>query len=305
MAQLTAVHEAQLAEMRAAVEDEKQRARDETTLQLQGQHDAALVAEKASTSDKLYALEVNVGALEAVLSHDTRYKQVSHATHQLAAAVYTAKATPTPATVRPPTQERAHARRPPPPPPLPTPFLITRQHKPRGRGSHPAPYIPPPASPQLATLPKLASKIGDELLVEALAPLGDKGAPEKYAKAPTLLQLAKRFQTVAAAGRVAALVPEAAPGLWGYALATITSAMTLHAAENGQTDASLTFAAAEAALDRGDLRSAVSAVRHLEGPPKHAASGWLQAAEDRLYLDQLLTVATAASTVSTAALAPF
>ena len=141
--------------------------------------------------------------------------------------------------------------------------------------------------------------------MSALEPLSVKGTPEKLAKAPTHLQLAKRFETVAASGRVAALVPTAAPGMWGHALASLTSALTLRAAETGHTDASLTFTAAETALQRGDLRAAVSLVRQLDGPPAHAASGWLHAAEQRLYLDQLLTVATAASTVATAALAPF
>ena len=110
---------------------------------------------------------------------------------------------------------------------------------------------------------------------------------------------------MASAGRVAALVPAQAPGMWGHALAAFTSALTLQAAETGHSEASLTFATAEAALKRGDLRAAVGAVRALDGPPAAAASGWLAAAEQRLHLDQILTVATAASTVATAALAPF
>ena len=46
-------------------------------------------------------------------------------------------------------------------------------------------------------------------------------------------------------------------------------------------------------------------MRKLEGPPAATAKGWLAAAEDRLMLDQMLTVATAASTIATAGLAPF
>ena len=100
-------------------------------------------------------------------------------------------------------------------------------------------------------------------------------------------------------------MPEAAPGIWGHVLAAATSSLTLRAAEHGHTEASHTFFAAEAVLERGDLKEAVSAVRTLSGPPAAAAAGWLKVAEERMLLDQLLTVATAASTVSTAALAPF
>jgi hypothetical protein len=62
---------------------------------------------------------------------------------------------------------------------------------------------------------------------------------------------------------------------------------------------------AETALARGDLRRAVEAVRALHGPSRAAASGWLEAAEERLLLEQILTVATAESTIATAALAPY
>ena len=51
--------------------------------------------------------------------------------------------------------------------------------------------------------------------------------------------------------------------------------------------------------------SAVGVVRSLEGAPAAAASGWLRAAEERLLLEQVLTVATAESTIATVALAPF
>ena len=155
----------------------------------------------------------------------------------------------------------------------------------------------------LKTLPGLASRLGDDLLVEAFKPLTGSGAAH-YAKVPTVAQLTARFDDVAAAGRTAALVPEAAPGLWGHALAGITSLVTLRAAETGHTEASTSLATAEAALARGDLRHAVAAVKCLEGPSAWAASGWLRAAEERLLLEQMLTVATAEATISTAALAP-
>ena len=160
------------------------------------------------------------------------------------------------------------------------------------------------AASALRTLPTLAARLQDDLLVEAFRPLHGKGA-DRMAKVATLPQLTERFGTVATAGRTAALVPEAAPGLWGHALASFTSFITLRAAETGHTTTSTVFSNAEAALARGDLRHAVASVRKLDGPPAAAASGWLQAAEERLLLEQILTVATAESTISTAALAPF
>jgi len=255
LAELESAHQEALAEAASAMELAKVTIAEETAAKCHSEYEAALLAEHESQTGRLATLSVEVGALQAVLSHDTRYKEVSHATHQLTAALLTAKASPQPST--------------------------------------------------LATLPRLAAKIGDELLTEALSPLAAKGGAERYAKAPTHLQLAKRLETVAAAGRVAALVPENAPGLWGHALAAVTSSVTLHAAEEGHTTASLAFTKAEKAIERGDLKSAVVAMRTLSGPPAAAARGWLGAAEERLHLDQMLMVATAASTVATESLAPF
>ena len=94
--------------------------------------------------------------------------------------------------------------------------------------------------------------------------------------------------------------------MWGHALAGATSALTLRAAEtSGHTAASATISTAEALLKKGDLRGAVGAVRTLEGAPARAAKGWLQAAEERLMLQQMLSVATSEATIATAALAPF
>ena len=253
LAKVQEEHEVRLEDARLEMEAAKEAVAAQTAVQMREEHEAGVAAERFAFAAKFNDLEVEVGALTAVLTHDTKYKQISHATHQLSAALLSAKATPSVTT--------------------------------------------------LSTLPKLAARIGDDLLVEALAPLAVKGAAEQYAKAPTVLQLARRFRDVSSAGRVASLVPEASPGLWGHALAAITSSLTLRAAEDGQS--SITFSAAEQALERGDLRAAVSAVRSLEGPPAATARGWLRAAEERLLLDQLLTVATAASTVATASLAPF
>mmetsp|Transcript_36120 Transcript_36120/g.71813 ORF Transcript_36120/g.71813 Transcript_36120/m.71813 type:complete len:83 (+) Transcript_36120:567-815(+) len=81
--------------------------------------------------------------------------------------------------------------------------------------------------------------------------------------------------------------------------------LTLKAAETGHTETSVLFSVAEAAIARGDVRHAVAAVRSLSGAPAAAASGWLQAAEERLLLEQMLTLAMAEATLTTVALAPY
>ena len=68
----------------------------------------------------------------------------------------------------------------------------------------------------LSTLPALAESVSrTRLLVEALSPLADKAAADRYAKTPTFLELADALMTSHSAGRVAALVPENASGMWG------------------------------------------------------------------------------------------
>jgi hypothetical protein len=259
--------EARLAEEQAAFAAASAAAEEEAKASIAQAAEAAAATARAAAKheheetmrSKLGELTTEVGALAAVLKHDTRYKQVSHATHQLAALVQSIQA-----------------------------------------GLHAKPPVR-----ALQALPALADRLDDELLKEAFAPLRAKGGAQALATAPTLAELAARFKDVAAAGRVAALVPDAAPGLWGHALAAATSALTLRAAESGHTAASTALAVADGALLRGDLRGAVAAVRALEGAPARAASGWLEAAERRLLLQTMLTVATAESTIATAALAPF
>lgn len=307
-------HEEDIAQLQQmaeqAVEEAAKAAAAETEARMHAEAEAALAAEREAVAARLGSLGTDVDALSGVLSHDTAYKEASHKTHQLTAGVLTVRAA---------LAGKATA-----------------------------------AASALRTLPVLAQKLQDDMLIEAFRPLHGKGA-EKMAKVATLPQLAERFEVVAAAGRTAALVPEDAPGMWGHALAGFTSFITFRAAETGHTTTSSVFQTAEAspppastspasplhlplprpslrpsppsasallplpspllnfprplpsqaALARGDLRHAVVAVRKLDGAPAAAASGWLSAAEERLLLEQILTVATAESTISTAALAPF
>lgn len=158
-----------------------------------------------------------------------------------------------------------------------------------------------PARTALQVLPKLASKLNHQVLIEAVRPLTDKGSAEKLAKAPTISQLQNRLHDVAAAGRTAALVPSGS-GMWGHALAGVISAITFKGAEVAGSDAARIFDCAERAMTQGTLLEAVTEIRKLEGPPAAACRGWLDAAQERLLLDQMLTVVKAESSIAMAAL---
>ena len=72
-----------------------------------------------------------------------------------------------------------------------------------------------------------------------------------------------------------------------------TSSPSLHAQVVGDVEASLA---------RGDLAEAVRAARRLGPAQRQVAAGWCAAAEERLLLEQTLTVAKAQSAVALAAL---
>lgn len=261
-------------------------------------HESAIGAEREGSRAEIGALRAEVEALGAVLSHDTFYKRTSHATHALSATAFTA-----------------------------VEYLSKK-------GSASA------TADSLRTLNHLAVKLDDELLVRATSPFAGETATaphlldfmtpsslpltlplgnpnpssppplnhptgagaEKSAKVATLAELSTRFKQVGEAGRTAALVPEGS-GLWGFALATLASKLTLQAAEAGQTETSLTLSRAEACLEKGKLHDAVTEVRSLTGHPAVACAGWVRAAEERLHLELSLTVSTAEAAIAAAALA--
>jgi len=153
----------------------------------------------------------------------------------------------------------------------------------------------------LRSLGATAALVQDELMERAVAPFASKQGSEHYAKVPTLAQLTTRFADVATASRTAALVPPGS-GLWGQALAFVANSLTLTSAEVGQTPASQVISRAEAELQAGSLVRAVEAVRTLRGHPAAAAKGWLRVAEERLLLQQALSVANAEAAIASAAL---
>ena len=58
-----------------------------TEARLHVEFEDTLATERAAVGCKLSDMTLHLEALQAVLSHDTHYKQTSHATHQLSAAV--------------------------------------------------------------------------------------------------------------------------------------------------------------------------------------------------------------------------
>jgi len=148
-------------------------------------------------------------------------------------------------------------------------------------------------------LPAIAKKLDDPLLNEVFA----AAQLEKTTKpVPTLAQLTTRFEDVAAAGRRAALVPEGS-GLWGYALASVVSAVSLKtSSEVVGGDAAVVFSNAEGMLAQGALLPAVTELKKLKGPPAATCAGWMQAAEERLLLEQTLRVAKAQASLGMSAM---
>ena len=162
-----------------------------------------------------------------------------------------------------------------------------------------------PAGTHAAALPKLAAQMDDSLLAELASAL------EGPLSRPVLSfpQLHARFERVAASGRVAALVPPGS-GMWGQALASFVSSVTLPVSlsavlpsDGAKDGASRVFVHAAEHLEQGSLAGAVKELRMLRGPPAAVCADWLAAAEQRLLVEQGLAAAKAETSVAMAALA--
>jgi len=160
-----------------------------------------------------------------------------------------------------------------------------------------------PLRAQCDALPRLAERLDNPLLAEVATAL----KPLAATKVSTLPQLQERFATAAAAGHVAALVPEGS-GMWGHALAKVVASITIAAprdvlpSEAARSEASLILGTAASYLHEGSLTNAVREVRRLRGPPAAVCSGWLEAAEQRLLFEQALSAAKAEASITMAAL---
>uniref|UniRef100_A0A7S4B6J3 Mitofilin n=1 Tax=Chrysotila carterae TaxID=13221 RepID=A0A7S4B6J3_CHRCT len=227
------------------------------TAELSAVHDSAFLKERQAHSQKLNEMQLEVDALAAAWSYDSRYKRTSHAAHQLSAAVFSLEET-----------------------------LAGRSNI--------------PLKEQCNVLASVAARLDDPLLDETCKRLN-----EITLDAPTLTQLQARFKVAARAGRVGALVPENS-GLWGYALASVASTLSFAGealpANGARSEAAAVLSRAERRLDEGALAEAVAEVRTLRGPPRALCAGWLEAAEQRLLMEQVLTTAKAEASLAVSAM---
>jgi len=108
---------------------------------------------------------------------------------------------------------------------------------------------------------------------------------------PTVPELARSFDTAKeAALATAAAPPNSGGSLLDSLMASAESLVKIRrvdAAATGDTPSAL-LARAEAALDKGDLATAVKEVGTLQGAPRDSFSSWLDQARARLGADETL-----------------
>eukprot|EP00026_Physarum_polycephalum_P003697 Phypoly_transcript_03711.p1 GENE.Phypoly_transcript_03711~~Phypoly_transcript_03711.p1 ORF type:complete len:689 (+),score=139.23 Phypoly_transcript_03711:267-2333(+) len=118
-------------------------------------------------------------------------------------------------------------------------------------------------------------------VAEVLRPIASEGVASYN-------ELTERFKTVLASGRQAALVPEGG-GVMGNLMAAVASKLIIPAKGpvTGDTPEAI-FAKAEYYLDHGALSDAVDQLSRLRGMPASIVRDWLQAASDRLTVENSL-----------------
>ncbi len=138
--------------------------------------------------------------------------------------------------------------------------------------------------------------------ITALVPsVGDLGVLPAYAEKgiPTVPELARAF-AVAKEGAVVATAPAASGSIVDTLMASAQSLVTIKRIDEPTTgegpDAAL--ARAKAALDQGDLATAVKEVETLDSAPREAFAPWLGQAHARLSADETLIQLESALLVS-------
>jgi len=138
---------------------------------------------------------------------------------------------------------------------------------------------------EVALIRKAASS--DPLLSAVLNSLPE----DKFKGIPTAEQLKLRFQTVKAAARSAALIPEGSDGAMGQLLGTLLSFVTF--SPKGYIDGSgaeEVLARTEYLLELGELGKAVSQIENLKGKASLVVKDWQADAKSRLKAEQALQV---------------
>eukprot|EP01094_Clydonella_sp_ATCC50884_P004474 TRINITY_DN134_c1_g2_i1.p1 TRINITY_DN134_c1_g2~~TRINITY_DN134_c1_g2_i1.p1 ORF type:complete len:490 (-),score=194.39 TRINITY_DN134_c1_g2_i1:278-1747(-) len=107
---------------------------------------------------------------------------------------------------------------------------------------------------------------------------------------PTRQELCQRFASVKKIGRREAFVPEGG-GLFAQAFAAVLAAVTIP--ETGLvsgSDPDAIFARAQYFLDRGDLKEAIDELSHLRGLAAVVTCDFVQAAKERLMVEESINV---------------
>jgi hypothetical protein len=120
----------------------------------------------------------------------------------------------------------------------------------------------------------------------------DLGALPAYAEKgiPTVPELARSFDAAKDSALAATAPPSSGGSLLDSLMASAESLVKVRrvdATATGDTPSAV-LARAEAALDKGDLATAIKEVGTLQGAPRDAFSGWLDQARARLDADEIL-----------------
>jgi len=120
----------------------------------------------------------------------------------------------------------------------------------------------------------------------------DLGALPAYAEKgiPTVPELARSFDAAKDSALAATAPPSSGGSLLDSLMASAESLVKVRrvdATATGDTPSAV-LARAEAALDKGDLATAIKEVWTLQGAPRDAFSGWLDQARARLDADEIL-----------------
>mmetsp|Transcript_606 Transcript_606/g.1668 ORF Transcript_606/g.1668 Transcript_606/m.1668 type:complete len:398 (-) Transcript_606:329-1522(-) len=146
-----------------------------------------------------------------------------------------------------------------------------------------------------------AAAPADEVVCAALSSV--PASVLKAQRVPTCRELQLRFDTVASQGRVASFVPEGS-GIFGQLLGALVAFVSFR--ERGlvpPVDAAAVISRAEYYVAREQLQPAVEELSTLRGLPRTVAQDWIEAASDRVALEQALCLLRAHATTLSCALA--
>merc|ERR1711988_351501 len=150
--------------------------------------------------------------------------------------------------------------------------------------------------PFLETLDALVSVSNDPLIATSIEKTKDNLSQEaKECGVSSLQALTSRFKSVSKVARKESFVSEESPGLLAQVYAEIMGVVTVPPARATKECADSFIANASTALENGDLAQAYAELQKVEGRAACALKDWMQAASDRLLMDQVLCLVKASS----------